>query len=377
MPPNTLVHPHSDQVDFGHDSWIQDIINDTPYIDIEVTSPELFEGAWKVVSFVFPSWKKDNLKFTQCKDGITNQLVRVTDTGSKESVLVRAYGKGSERIIDRRQEIINIITLSRQGLAPPLYARFRNGLIYGFIEGRVSHVDDLGHPKMAKWIATRLAQWHKVELPQPTEDHLHHKTKHQPDQKLWKTMRGWLDQVPDKYDDPKTQATFANRFDMKHIKTEMEELINHLEKLESPIVFSHNDLLYGNIIFDDDKEEAYFIDYEYGCYAYRGFDIGNHFNEHCGFECDYSKYPSKNFQLEWLEWYLQAINDDVTPTKEQINKLYNEVNGFSLASHFYWGLWAMIQAMVSDIDFDYMEYAVLRFDEYEKRKEQVLNYLSI
>jgi hypothetical protein len=65
------------------------------------------------------------------------------------------------------------------------------------------------------------------------------------------------------------------------------------------------------------------------------------------------------------------------PTKDQVAKLYDEVNGFSLASHFYWGLWAMIQAMVSDIDFDYMEYAVLRFDEYDKRKEQVLASLSI
>lgn len=55
--------------------------------------------------------------------------------------------------------------------------------------------------------------------------------------------------------------------------------------------------------------------------------------------------------------------------------MYKEVNGFSLASHFYWGLWAMIQAMISDIDFNYMEYAVLRFNEYHKRKDQVLSML--
>lgn len=52
--------------------------------------------------------------------------------------------------------------------------------------------------------------------------------------------------------------------------------------------------------------EAYFVDFEYGGYAFRGFDIGNHFNEHCGLECDYSKYPTKDFQLEWIKWYLQA-----------------------------------------------------------------------
>lgn len=33
-------------------------------------------------------------------------VVRITETNIKKSVLVRAYGKGSERIIDRRQEII-------------------------------------------------------------------------------------------------------------------------------------------------------------------------------------------------------------------------------------------------------------------------------
>lgn len=32
-----------------------------------------------------------------------------------------------------------------------------------------------------------------------------------------------------------------------------------------------------------------FIDYEYGCYTPRGFDIGNHFNEYAGFECDYTR----------------------------------------------------------------------------------------
>ena len=58
----------------------------------------------------------------------------------------------------------------------------------------------------------------------------------------------------------------------------------------------------------------------------------------------------------------------MAPTHEQLEHLYKEVEGFSLASHFYWGLWALIQAKISTIDFDYMSYAKLRFDEYERRK---------
>lgn len=53
-------------------------------------------------------------------------------------------------------------------------------------------------------------------------------------------------------------------------------------------------------------ESASFIDYEYGMMAPRGFDIGNHFNEYAGFECDYNNYPDKSYQMKWFEWYLTA-----------------------------------------------------------------------
>ncbi|CEG64849.1 hypothetical protein RMATCC62417_01757 [Rhizopus microsporus] len=284
MPPNTSIDTET-TASLIEDSFNR-IVERTPYFDYEISSSDLFNGAFQIVSYVFPTWKRQDIEFVQCKDGITNQLVKVTHRPTDFSVLVRAYGKGSELIIDRNQEVINIITLCSQSMCPPLYARFKNGLVYGFIKGRVSTVEELAQNKSAKWIATKLAKWHKVTLP---------KTK-----------------------------------------------------------------------------EAHFIDYEYGCYAYRGFDIGNHFNEFAGFDCEYWRYPTKEFQLKWFDWYLtESIG--VKPTDEEKEKMYIEVNAFSLVSHFYWGLWAMIQAMVSDIDFNYMEYAVLRFNEYYKRRDQVFS----
>lgn len=38
--------------------------------------------------------------------------------------------------------------------------------------------------------------------------------------------------------------------------------------------------------------KLYIIDYEYGSHSYRGYDIANYFNEHAGFDCDYSLYVS-------------------------------------------------------------------------------------
>ena len=42
----------------------------------------------------------------------------------------------------------------------------------------------------------------------------------------------------------------------------------------------------------------------------------------------------------------------------------SEVDLFRGAPGFYWGVWALIQAQISQIDFDYAHYAELRLSEY-------------
>jgi len=48
--------------------------------------------------------------------------------------------------------------------------------------------------------------------------------------------------------------------------------------------------------------KIYIIDYEYGSYIYRGYDIANHFNEHAGFKCGYNLYvfPSLTIFLMYM-----------------------------------------------------------------------------
>ncbi|KAJ3058258.1 hypothetical protein HDU98_005650, partial [Podochytrium sp. JEL0797] len=92
-----------------------------------------------------------------------------------ETVLIRTYGKGTDAIIDRNQEMINMLVLSRDGLCPPVYGRFNNGLIYGYIDMRDEHKSTL--------VARHLANWHKVEASDfmPTQP------------KLFNTLNQWVD----------------------------------------------------------------------------------------------------------------------------------------------------------------------------------------
>ncbi|KAH6833646.1 Protein kinase superfamily protein [Perilla frutescens var. hirtella] len=42
-------------------------------------------------------------------------------------------------------------------------------------------------------------------------------------------------------------------------------------------------------MFSEDEGKLYFIDFEYGLYNYRGFNLRNHFNEYVGYNCDYNQ----------------------------------------------------------------------------------------
>jgi ethanolamine kinase len=58
-------------------------------------------------------------------------------------------------------------------------------------------------------------------------------------------------------------------------------------------------------LFGECSEKLYLIDFEYASYNYRGFDIGNHFNEYAGYDCDYSLCPNKDEQYYFFRHYLQ------------------------------------------------------------------------
>lgn len=157
------------------------------------------------------------------------------------------------------------------------------------------------------------------------------------------------------------------------LRTEFSSLYAHLKTLGSPIVFAHNDLLLGNVIYTEEQERVTFIDYEYADYNYAAFDIGNHFTEFPGIDlADFALYPNREFQLKWLKVYLQAYSGKDEVSEMEVERLFVQVNQFALASHFLWLVWGLIQTEYSTIDFDFLMFAYRRHKEYAKRKDEFL-----
>lgn len=57
---------------------------------------------------------------------------------------------------------------------------------------------------------------------------------------------------------------------------------------------------------------------------------------------------------------------------EVLDRLVAEANVYALASHLYWGVWALVQARYSTVDFDYMAFSRLRLGEFRRRKAEFI-----
>ncbi|XP_065618722.1 probable choline kinase 2 isoform X2 [Quercus suber] len=115
------------------------------------------------------------------------------------------------------------------------------------------------------------------------------------------------------------------------------------------------------MMIDEVTNSITIIDYEYASYNAVAFDIANHFCEMAAdyhtetpFILDFSKYPGDE------------------PSDIEVKQLLQDVEKYTLASHLVWGLWGIISEHVNEIDFDYMEYARQRFQQYWLRKPELL-----
>ena len=143
-------------------------------------------------------------------------------------------------------------------------------------------------------------------------------------------------------------------------------------------------MLSGNVIITPKKEatkgtepslaavSVSFIDYEYGTPSPAAFDIANHFAEWGGFDCDFSVLPTQAQRLEFIQEYIHVYfkllprqpGEAEANEEAEVRKLMDEVDLFRGIPGFYWGIWAMIQAGISEIEFDYASYAETRMSEY-------------
>ncbi|XP_036616059.1 choline/ethanolamine kinase isoform X2 [Trichosurus vulpecula] len=315
---------------------------------------EFLGGAWRRV-------RPEQLHLSRVSGGLSNLLFRcslpeeVPLVGDEpREVLLRVYGAILQGVDSLVLESVMFAILAERRLGPQLYGVFPEGRLEQYVPSRPLRTTELKDPRTSAEIAVKMARFHLMEMPFNKEPRW-----------LFGTMERYIKQIREL---TAPRPTKENLLQTYHLEEEMGMLRKLLDSTSSPVVFCHNDVQEGNILLLSDKEpRLMLIDFEYSSYNYRGFDIGNHF---CEWIYDYSyedppyflmepgNYPTREQQLHFIRNYLSEIQGDKTlPPEEQTKleeKMLVEANRFALASHFFWGLWSILQDIMSTIEFGYL-----------------------
>ncbi|XP_054161761.1 probable ethanolamine kinase [Oppia nitens] len=353
-------------------------------LDVFLSHSNLEDGVVEVIKFVRNEWSENKIKLKVFTDGITNRLIGAyLEDKPNDMILIRVYGEKTELFIDRKQEVLNMRTMYKSGLIPPVYCTFNNGICYGYSPGVVLDENMVRDTHISKLISEMMARMHTIKPQMNRLCNQMNDCTPEPVPSLFKGLRKFLDLIPCALKDPQQDKRYKKFLPNKeNLISEVNSLELTLKKLLSPVVFCHNDLLLKNIVFNADKNNVTFIDFEYGDYNYQAFDIANHFCEFAGVDTfNPCLYPNKDFQKPWLRHYLKAwfslkdrslsANAIEMPSIDiEVEKLYNQVNQFAMAAHLVWGLWAIVQSEHSTINFDFLGYGIQRLREYYKIKDK-------
>uniref|UniRef100_A0A8C5R599 Ethanolamine kinase n=1 Tax=Leptobrachium leishanense TaxID=445787 RepID=A0A8C5R599_9ANUR len=340
---------------------------------------EFLSGAWK-------NLEEDRFQISIIRGGLSNMLflcslpedVKVV-SNEPRCVLLRLYGailQGAEAMV---MESVMFAILAERSLGPKLYGIFPQGRLEQYIPSRRLETCELRLPDLSSEIAIKMSRFHGMSMPFNKEPKW-----------LFGTMEKYLKQVLKIKFTMEPQARKLNTFLSYNLPKEMANLRSLLEATHSPVVFCHNDCQEGNILLlnkseNSEQQNLMLIDFEYSSYNYRGFDLGNHFCEWIYdytyekfpfFKATFSNYPTKKQQIHFLYSYMAEFqpgfeNLNIVERSKIVNEMLTEANRFALASHFFWGLWSIIQAKISSIEFGYMEYAAARFDSYFQQKRRL------
>uniref|UniRef100_A0A915Q1Q5 Choline/ethanolamine kinase n=1 Tax=Setaria digitata TaxID=48799 RepID=A0A915Q1Q5_9BILA len=359
-------------------------------------------GAWKIVTI-------EELQLERLRGGMSNMLFlcRLPDTylplfNEPNKVLLRIYFN-PETESHLVAESVIFTLLSERHLGPKLYGVFSGGRLEEYIPSRPLSWKELALPEMSSKIARRLVRIHQLEVP------------------IWKepdyvcdALSRWLKQlirtpsgsqefvIPSYYSDSAPQTITC-----VDIAKELDFLKKCVSKSKSIVTFCHNDLQEGNILLPQSSSgnihisstvqrnspstantsRLLIIDFEYASYNHRGFDFANHFIEYSinydidkapFYEIDEHNFPNDELQYDFFLSYLNEL-EPLSSTAECSKKaraMIEETRPFVPVSHFFWGVWGLLQVEVSPVDFGFAEYGRDRLGLYYKNKHLLRQLLE-
>lgn len=251
--------------------------------------------------------------------GLTNRNLLI-ETAEGKFVARISSNKSELLSIDRESEYRNSMIAAEAGIGAPVfdYLSGQGLLVIGFLTGRTFAANDVSAnlPRVAQACRT-----------------LHGAKPFVRDFNMFEIQKTYLSIVQERgYRIPKNYLHYADQ---------ALQMRKAMKVLDEGTVPCNNDLLPGNFI--DDGEKIWLIDYEYSGNNDACFELGNIWAE-------------SFLELDKLEELVTAYYGGNRP--EKFARAWLQ----ALLGKYGWTMWASIQSSVSDLEFDFWEWGMAKYD---------------
>jgi thiamine kinase-like enzyme len=274
-----------------------------------------------------PDWQGLDVKFETLGGGITNHNYVVTVSGREDlpwggKYVMRIPGLGTELFVDREVEHKNAVSAADAGVSPPILHSLEPEMVtvVPFITATTMHPEDLaGHRDRLEKVVDAVRQYHD-------------RATFVNDIDLFDMIREYLEKARG------VDARFPDDMDwMLALGDDIEQAM----KRDAPAgVACHCDLLSENFMLDE-SGKMWVIDWEYGGQTDPYFDLGDFCVEH----------PLSEDEERFIITRYCGAFDEAAYARMMLHKIVADL---------WWSIWAMIQARLSKLDFDFYEYGMNR-----------------
>jgi len=289
--------------------------------DMSLSAPELEQQFAALLNRIDRLQTRTDV--SELSGGLTNRNLKVT---TPDGIYVARISSNESGLlaIDRASEYENSNISAEVGIGAPVYDYLPGEglLVIGYIPGRTFSSEDVGRN------LSRIAQSvRKLHAARPFVREFN----------MFEVQANYLKIVKER--------GFRIPQGYEKYQTFQLELLRAMTATDTGKVPCNNDLLPANFI--DDGEKIWLIDYEYSGNNDACFELGNIWSE-------------SGLPLEALEELVTAYYGQPRPDK------FARAWLFSVLAKYGWTLWASIQDGISDLDFDFWNWGMQKYEDVQR-----------
>jgi ethanolamine kinase len=257
--------------------------SDIRILDVTAGTDDPEAEGYHILEMIRPEWKREDIEIKIFTEGYINHMMRFnlkSDVKKDNAIIVRIFGTikiaGEKIDIETDLQVMAMQMAAQLGIAQPVYAVFKNGMVYRYGQGHTLTGEDVQNPKVIRLICRALARFHNAKW-ESTKLFKINGDKGCVDKKITIVLSGMIDkiteQTPEKLSNPvdeeRRKAVFPPKQEFidqrSRARKRMDDVI--------PMTMQHNDCHIKNMVYNPDKDELSLLDYECVGLYWRGGDI--------------------------------------------------------------------------------------------------------